>query len=915
MVSECWATGGSSGVFLQDCVSYMTTTHGSTWKKPRHTKEGHLTKLGRDRRAMAEILWHSAHTNWFDYHSGSHLFHFWFPPQYREIARNGVKVYFERPGPTTRESQPSISDPKIREMARDKILKVVRRRYLVPLGIKVKSYIKYFAVPKGDDDIRLVYDATANHLNKCVWVPSFWLPSVDALVRAVDKDSWMTDRDVQDMFLNFPLHEDVSPYTGVDLLSLYEDGDESGPRWAVWDRNLMGYAASPYNSIKTALVAEEICRGNRFEEGIGVDGRELNPFQWSHVGLNIPGTREYDPCNSWISKMRADGRVACELLSFVDDERVTGSDEELTWQASHTLASKQSYLGIQDAARKARPCSQQPGAWAGAIVHVLPTLGVCVLTSMEKWIKLKAILSKWWDRLLEAREGEKPMLSHKELLSDRGFLVYVTRTYPAMVPYLKGFHLTIEMWRGGRNEEGWKLPEGDENTMFQGEDEDAARVRHRIGLKRGDAGAYAPCDGVTSPVPRFKDDIAALTRLTAFEMPPLRVVRPAQVVQVFYGFGDASGKQFGATLSNNYNCRGCLSGAAQDVGGVRLRVGLWSPEEEEESSNYKELKNLVDTIREEAFSGRLKECEMFVFTDNSTAESCFYRGNSKSVHLHRLVLELRVLEMTFGMTVHVVHISGRRMIAQGTDGCSRGSMMEGVMSGQDMLSFVDLARSAVERHPPLLEWVRAWTGRPTLEPLTPEGWFEEGHGIKGGYLDKHKVWIPNHEAKNQMHLWLPPPAVADAALEELLKARHKRTDTFHVIIIPRLMTPRWRRLFNKACDFTFAVSLGHPFWPDSMFEPLCVGILLPFSTHRPWCFKRAPLLVEMGRELREVLAAGEADGGDILRQLLKLPGRVAPLSERVACRVLHVPGRPSDVSDGCNRRRVGKSVAQGGGKT
>jgi len=149
--------------------------------------------------------------------------------------------------------------------------------------------------------------------------------------------------------------------------------------------------------------------------------------------------------------------VACDVYSFVDDERVTGPDEELTWQASHVLASKQSYLGMQDAGRKARPCSQQPGAWAGAIVHVLPDLGVCVLTSVEKWTKLKAILQKWSDRL-----GHSPLaqvkLAHKELLSDWGFLVYVTRTYPAMVPYLKGFHLTIEMWRGGRDADGWKLP-------------------------------------------------------------------------------------------------------------------------------------------------------------------------------------------------------------------------------------------------------------------------------------------------------------------------------------------------------------------------------------------------------------------------------------------------------------------------
>ena len=50
------------------------------------------------------------------------------------------------------------------------------------------------------------------------------------------------------------------------------------------------------------------------------------------------------------------------------------------------------------------------------------------------------------------------MLPHSELLSHRGFLVYVTRTYPPMIPYLKGFHLAADMWRGGRDKEGWKLP-------------------------------------------------------------------------------------------------------------------------------------------------------------------------------------------------------------------------------------------------------------------------------------------------------------------------------------------------------------------------------------------------------------------------------------------------------------------------
>jgi hypothetical protein len=185
----------------------------------------------------------------------------------------------------------------------------------------------------------------------------------------------------------------------------------------------MGFAASPYNSIKLALIVKEICRGDHHKEGVGLDGKELNPFQWHQIRLNLLGSREYDPCLSWISKMWSDGQVAYDLFSFVDDECITGPDEELTWQASHTMAAKQSYLGMQDAGRKARPSSKQPGAWAGVIVHVVASLGVCVLTSMEKWAKMRATLDKWWVRLLAEK---KPKLSHKELLSDQGFLVYVT---------------------------------------------------------------------------------------------------------------------------------------------------------------------------------------------------------------------------------------------------------------------------------------------------------------------------------------------------------------------------------------------------------------------------------------------------------------------------------------------------------
>jgi hypothetical protein len=76
----------------------------------------------------------------------------------------------------------------------------------------------------------------------------------------------MTDPNIGDMFLNFQLHKSVVPFTGVDVSTLYDGREDIGLRWVVWGQNLMGFAASPYNSIKMALIAEDICRGGRQEE-------------------------------------------------------------------------------------------------------------------------------------------------------------------------------------------------------------------------------------------------------------------------------------------------------------------------------------------------------------------------------------------------------------------------------------------------------------------------------------------------------------------------------------------------------------------------------------------------------------------------------------------------------------------------
>ncbi len=152
-------------------------------------------------------------------------------------------------------------------------------------------------------------------------------------------------------------------------------------------------------------------------------------------------------------------------------------------------------------------------------------------------------------------------------------------------------------------------------------------------------------------------------------------------------------------------------------------------------------------MEEEAKVGYLANSEFWLFMDNSTAKSCFFKGGSSSKALHDLVLGLKRVELEAGFTLYDVHVAGMRMIAQGTDGLSRRIILEGVMSGKSMLHFVPLAQSATERQPNLVSYWQTCFGQALQREvciLKVEEWFKEGHDIIGGYRDLHGVWIPKH---------------------------------------------------------------------------------------------------------------------------------------------------------------------------
>ena len=100
---------------------------------------------------------------------------------------------------------------------------------------------------------------------------------------------------------------------------------------------------------------------------------------------------------------------------------------------------------------------------------------------------------------------------------------------------------------------------------------------------------------------------------------------------------------------------------------------MWGSDHENEmTSNWKEFKNSVEALEAEAEEGHLEGAIVFLNTNSSTVDSVMYKGNSKNPLLHELVIRAKRLEIKHGAHFYVSHVSGRRMMGQGTDGLSQG---------------------------------------------------------------------------------------------------------------------------------------------------------------------------------------------------------------------------------------------------
>jgi hypothetical protein len=327
---------------------------------------------------------------------------------------------------------------------------------------------------------------------------------------------------------------------------------------------------------------------------------------------------------------------------------------------------------------------------------------------------------------------------------------------------------------------------------------------------------------------------------------------------VGYLVGDASGSGHGLSFLHT----GDKS--------LNLAHGTWSEEASQRSSNFRELANLVRRIEELAEEGSLvRGTKLFVFTDNFVTKLVFYKGAALSPYLHSHAEQIKMLQLHAGLFVHMLWISGSRMIKQGTDGLSRGDFNSGVMAGIDFLSLIPLDNSALDLSPGLIDWIKECL---EWETLSPKGWFSKGHE------DGHFIWAP-------------PLVVADVVLEQMCESVLIRPWNAHVFLCPTHMTYKWRKQLRKVSDLVVTVPVGGKLWPSHLHKPLVIALTCPLLSYSRWKVKQTKQWVGGQYPMPKVWSEDWKTEGNILRELWvhEVPTDPKPLWG-MASHMLH--GRP-----------------------
>ena len=347
----------------------------------------------------------------------------------------------------------------------------------------------------------------------------------------------------------------------------------------------------------------------------------------------------------------------------------------------------------------------------------------------------------------------------------------MARTYSWVNLYLKGLHLTIDMWRPARDtESGWPICYLDKSR-----DRDWVEVSDSVKAPE----TVEPRAELRAWLSR---DVRCLLELFSGERPAEQICRAIRCILATFLMGKASGDGFGSTIIEG--------------GRVEYQAAGWNARSKSESSNWQEAHNLTTQAEQKGAEGCLEGKELFLITNNKVFEATYYKGHSRSPKLNEIVFRLHQLERNTGAVFHVIHVVGTRMMESGVDGLSRRNFMMGIMlASKDPLSFLPFYLGANERTSGRVQkCVQSWWSMGGKR----RNWFSG----KPPKLLAPKDWFTLYE-NNRPRLWCPLPGAMTTVVELFNEDRLVHPKIPHVFCVPCLMTHLWREALMKNADLEF----------------------------------------------------------------------------------------------------------------
>ena len=255
-------------------------------------------------------------------------------------------------------------------------------------------------------------------------------------------------------------------------------------------------------------------------------------------------------------------------------------------------------------------------------------------------------------------------------------------------------------------------------------------------------------------------------------------------------YGDGSGSGTGGTIQVGDHHGECPT--------MEAWMGTWTARVHSFSSNWKELRTLVHTLeREIGGKGLLRNSTLFYFTDNLVTYYIVTSGSSSSPELQKLLRRLKYLELLLEIRLEVVHVPGKHMIAQRTDGLSRGIRIGSGLPLRAPQQETLRMFQPVAPMPPAIAW------------MTHQARPFSAH-IRLKWMQGDAAAWTFGEVKGQGTLWLPAPEWAHQVIDMVVNAWIEYTwDKEAFFLIPRVFQWDWGRMSKHVVELGTHPAASH----------------------------------------------------------------------------------------------------------